>query len=120
MGRYLILIHGNESRWDSMSGAERDQIDAAHGAFRDRAGDAVIASGELQPSAAAVTVRDIADGVPIVTAGPYAESEEVVGGFYLISAADHEQAVTLASGLAEVRHAHSWVEVWPLVDHVAP
>jgi hypothetical protein len=117
MARYLILIHGNESRWGSMSDAEREQIDGAHRTFRERAGDAVIASGELQPSAAAATVRDIADGVPVVTAGPYAESEEVVGGFYLISAADREEAVSLAAGLAEVTHDHSWVEVWPLVDH---
>jgi len=117
MARYLILIHGNESRWTSMSDAEGEQIDDAHRAFRDRAGAAVLASGELQRSAAAATIRDVADGVPIVTEGPYAESEEVVGGFYLISAADRDEAVSLAAGLAEVTHDHSWVEVWPLVDH---
>lgn len=117
MTRYLILIHGDESRWDSMSTAERDQIDAAHRAFAERAGDAVVADGQLESSSAAVRLPDIADGVPVVTEGPFTESGEVIGGFYVVQAPDRDAAVDLAAGLAEVAHDHSWVEVWPLVDH---
>lgn len=117
MTRYLILIHGNESRWDSMPDAERDQIDAAHHAFSQRAGGAVVAAGQLESSRSAATIRDVADGVPLVTEGPFTESGEVIGGFYVVEAAGREAAVDLAAGLAEVSHDHSWVEVWPLVDH---
>lgn len=117
MTRFLILIHGDESRWDSMSTAERDQIDAAHRVFAERAGESVVAAGQLESSSRAARLRDIADGVPVLTDGPFTESGEVIGGFYVVEAPDRDTAIDLAAGLAEVAHDHSWVEVWPLVDH---
>jgi len=114
---YIILIQGDEERWDSMTAEERAEIDAAHGAFWQKAGDAIRASGELQGSRTAVTVRRGDGGEPVAVDGPFTEAKEVVGGFYLIDVPDRETAVELASGLAEARHDHSGVQVQPLVDH---
>ena len=117
MTEYIILIQGDEERWSSMSEAERAEIDAAHGEFWRKAGDAIRASGELQGSRTAVTVRRGDGGEPVAVDGPFTEAKEVVGGFYLIDVPDRETAVELASGLAEARHDHSGVQVQPLVDH---
>lgn len=119
MSRFMILIHGDEKRWRGMSQEERAEIDAAHGEFWKKAGDAIIASGELQGSGTAVTVRRGTDGEPVAVDGPFTEAKEVVGGFYVIDVPDQATAVELASGLAEARHDHSGVQVQPLVDHSA-
>ena len=88
-------------------------------AFYEKAGDAVIASGELESSSTAVTLRLGAGGEVAAIDGPFTESKEVVGGFYVITAPDRDAAVALAAGLAEARHDHSGVQVQPLVDHSA-
>lgn len=118
MAKYLILIYGNEQRWESRVPAERREIDNGHREFRATAGAAVLASGELEPSGAATTLRGYDDDhVPVITDGPYAETKEVLGGFYLVEASDLDQALSWAGLLAEVGHEHSGVEVRPLVDH---
>ena len=119
MTEYIILIQGDEERWSSMTEAERAEIDAAHAAFWHKAGDAIRASGELEASSSAVTVRRGPGGEPVAVDGPFTEAKEVVGGFYVIDVPDRETAVELASGLAEARHDHSGVQVQPLVDHSA-
>jgi hypothetical protein len=119
MSEFIILIQGDEKRWNTMTEGERAEIGAAHGEFRRRAGDAVRASGELQGTATAVTVRRGSDGEPAVVDGPFTEAKEVVGGFYVIDVPDRDAAVALASVLAEARHDHSGVQVQPLVDHSA-
>ncbi|MBO0811403.1 MAG: hypothetical protein J2P23_05080 [Microlunatus sp.] len=117
MARYLILIYGSQARWDANSPAEWQQIDEGHRAFRAKAGTAVLASGELESSETATTLRGIDQGRPVITDGPYAESKETLGGFYVVRAADLDEAISYASVLAEVGHDHSCVEVRPLVDH---
>ncbi|MGN7798859.1 YciI family protein [Leifsonia sp. 22587] len=119
MSEFIILIQGDAQRWESMSEADRAEIDAAHRTFRQRAGEAILASGELQGPRTAVTLRRGADGEPIAVDGPFTEAKEVVGGFYVIDVPDREAAVALASLLAEARHDHSGVQVQPLVDHSA-
>ena len=117
MSGFLILIQGDESRWETLTADARARIDAAHAAVRDRAGDAVIASGELQPSRTATTLRRGPDGEPVPVDGPFTEAKEVVGGFYVLDVPDRETALELAALLAEARHDHSGVQVQPLVDH---
>jgi hypothetical protein len=117
MARYLILIRGNEQRWHSMGPNEMQQIDDGHRAFWAKAGAATLASGQLESSATAVTLRAGSGGEYLVSDGPFQETKEVVGGFYLVEASDRDEAVALASLLAEVRHDHSSVEITPLVDH---
>ena len=116
MAKYMLLIYGDERRWETMSPQESAEIDAGHAAFRKRAGDRILASGQLEPSSTATTVRGGADA-PAVTDGPFLETKEVVGGFYLVAAADLDEVVALSRELAEVRHDHSGVEITPLVQH---
>jgi hypothetical protein len=115
MSRFLILIHGDESRWDAIADAEMAQIDAGHRAFRERAGSAVLSSGQLGPSRQGRTLRSRSKDGIVFTDGPFAETSEVVGGFYVIEAADLDAATELAALLAEVDHDHSAVEIQPLV-----
>lgn len=117
MAKYLILIYGNEARWNSMSVSEQRQIDEGHRAFREKAGVAVLAAGQLEGTETATTLRGVDQGGPVITDGPYAEAKEALGGFYVVQADDLDQAIAYASVLGEVRHDHSYVEVRPLVDH---
>jgi hypothetical protein len=116
MAQYLILIYGNEQRWDSMPSQEMRQIDDGHRAFRAKAGAAILASGQLESSTTAVTLRAGSGGDYLVSDGPFQETKELVGGFYLVEASDRDEVVSLASLLAEVRHDHSGVEITPLVE----
>lgn len=116
MSKYMLLIYGNEQRWETISPEEMAEIDAGHVAFQKQAGDRILASGQLEPSSTATTVRG--DGsAPAVTDGPFLETKEVVGGFYLLEAADLDEAVALSRVLAEARHEHSGIEIKPLVQH---
>jgi hypothetical protein len=116
MANYLILIYGDEQRWDTMSAAEMREIDEGHRIFTERAGAAIRAAGQLESSGTAATLR-AGGGEPLITDGPFMETKEVLGGFYVIEAKDRDEAISLAGCLAEVRHDHSGVQVHPLVDH---
>ena len=63
----------------------------------------------------ATTLRAGRGGAPAATDGPFLESKEVVGGFYLVEAADRDEVTAYASLLAEAAHDHSGVEIAPLV-----
>ena len=115
MAKYLVLIYGDEQRWEGMSAAERQEIDNGHIAFQAKAGAAVLAAGELESTTTATSLRAGAGGRPAVTDGPFLETKEILGGFYLLEAADLDEAISLVSGLAEVSHDHSGVEIRPLV-----
>lgn len=115
MTEYLILIHGDEGRWDTMSDDERAAIDAGHRTFNEKAAGRVRAAGELQATSSGTAVRTGADGEPQSTDGPFSEAKEVVGGFYLIEGDDHDEVVALAASLAEARQGNGGIEVRPLV-----
>jgi hypothetical protein len=117
MAQYLVLIYGNEQRWDSMSPGEARQIDDGHRAFRAKAGAAILASGQLEPATVAVTVRAGSNGHFLASDGPFLETKEVVGGFYLVEASDRDEVISFASVLAEATHDHSGIEITRLVDH---
>lgn len=117
MAKYLILIYGNEQRWENMTPTERREIHEGHRAFRTKAGATVLAAGELEESGTATSLRGVEDGTPVITDGPYAEAKEALGGFYVIDAGDLDHAIALSAELAEVGHDHSGVEIRPLVDH---
>jgi len=116
MAQYMILIYGDEARWDALTADELRAIDAGHRAFRAQAGDAVLASGELESSRTATTLRAGGER-PLVTDGPFLETKEVLGGFYLVDVPDLDAALALAGLLQEVADDHSGVQVHPLVDH---
>jgi hypothetical protein len=116
MAKYMLLIYGDAQRWDAMTPEQWTAHDAAHAAFRAAAGPGV--EGEqLDLAASATTLRtDGADGF-LITDGPFLETKEALGGFYLLEAADLDEAIKLAARLPEVRAGHSGVEIRPVVDH---
>jgi len=117
MAKYLLLIYGDEQRWAAMGPEEIEELDAAHRAFSATAGPAVLDGQELEPASIATTLRADATGRITTTDGPFLETKEAVGGYYLIEAADLDEVIALASRLHEVSAGHSGVEIRPVVDH---
>ena len=98
--RYLCLIHLDEQALDNMPPAERNTLNAAHLDFNDelrRSGHFLIAEA-LDPPRTGAVVR-VRDGKPLVTDGPYAETKEMIAGFYVIEASDMEEATAIAARL---------------------
>ncbi len=115
MATFLVLIRGDERRWEAMTASEERALDDGHAAFVARAGGAVLAGHALEPSSAARIVRAGGDGAPLVTDGPFAELRDVVGGYYLLEAADLDAAAALAAGLPEARGDHTSIELRQVV-----
>jgi hypothetical protein len=95
MAKYLVLIYGQESA-AAPTLDQWDQMMQAHGQFAqavDQQGGKILGGEALQPTATATAVRN--DG-QAVTDGPFVETKEALGGFYLIEAADLDQALAFA------------------------
>ncbi|GGN22270.1 hypothetical protein FHR83_002262 [Actinoplanes campanulatus] len=117
MAKYMLLIYGDAAQWEAMTPGERAAHDAAHRAFAEAAGSRIVGGGELETAPSATTVRGGADGDLITTDGPFLDTKEAVGGFYLIEAGDLDEVLALTALLPEVAAAHSAVEVRPMVFH---
>ena len=114
MAQYLILIYGDEAQVEARSEDELQAVGAGHAAFRERAGSALVASGELEPSRMATTLRAVGER-PLVTDGPFLETKEVLGGFHIVDVPDLDAALALAAQLHETLEPHGGVQVHPLV-----
>ena len=113
--KFMILMSEAGDAWAKLSKREQDEIMERHAAFQ-RALDAegrYVMSLRLAPASQAKTVRRTDDGRVQVTDGPYAESKEVVGGFYIIEAASLEEAVAVAES---ARFITGWNEVRALAE----
>jgi hypothetical protein len=114
--QYMLLIYGEERAWDARSDAERKAMYEEYTQFsRDlRSEDKLLAGEELQPIATATTVQ-VRAGDAVVTDGPFAETKEALGGFYLIEADSLDEAIEWAGRIPSARHGT--IEVRPVVDH---
>src|SRR5262245_26711009 len=103
--QYLLLIYSNETGMQARSKAEIEQMMAAYGAYAEAMKKAGIMTGgnRLQPSTAATTVR-VADGKTKVLNGPYAETKEQLGGYFLIEAPDLDAALSWAARCPGASH----------------
>jgi len=117
MAKFLVLIYGDEQVWEeaSASGDWREQNEAGHRAFNAAAGSAVLGGHELESTTKAVSLRAGDGGRPVVTDGPFVETKEVIGGYYVLEAADLDAAVKLAGLLPEVSAPTSGVEIRPIL-----
>lgn len=116
MAQYLILIYGDEQQWADMTGAELAKLDQGHTALAAAArtvGATILGTHELEPNTA-VTLRAGSSGQLSQTDGPFAETKEQIGGYYLIEATDLDQVTALAGELYEVYAGHSAVEIRPI------
>jgi len=94
MAHYLILIYETEESYMSATPEALKDVAAAHTRFAEQVptlGATIVGGNALQPTMTATTVRD-----DIVTDGPFVETKEALGGYYLIEAADLDQALTVA------------------------
>jgi len=117
MAKYLVLIYGDEQLWEARSEQERRANEAAHGRFAAAAGDGVLGGEELMSTSTATSLRGSATGSPTTTDGPFLETKEVLGGYYVLEAPDLDAVIALARLLPEVSASHSGVEIRPIVDH---
>lgn len=115
MPRYLVLIYGDEATWTAASVAWQQENAEGHRKFNAAAGSAVLGGAELEPTAKAVTVRSGSRGGPRATDGPFLETKEVVGGYYLLEAASMSDAVALAEQIPEASAPTSGVEIRGIV-----
>ena len=114
--KFLFLIHGDEREWEALTEPERQAVVAAYGeaAARFREPGRLVRGAQLHPTERATTVR-VVDGDAVVTDGPYAETKEALGGYFLVEADSLEEAVELAKQLPAPRHGGG-VEVRPIYE----
>lgn len=117
MAKYLILIYGSEQEWDAMGPDELDAKGKAHGDFAAAAGSGLLSGAELESVTTATTLRASGGEAPTVTDGPFMETKEALGGFYVVDVHDLDAAVALASRLPELRERHGAVEVRPIHEN---
>jgi hypothetical protein len=111
--RYLALLGRDESDVPAPGTPERAEMHAGYVRFAQIAADAILAGEALQPLTTARTVRHGDGGEPLVTEGPYAETAEALGGFYVLEAETLDDAIALGR---EIPTAHrGWVALRPLV-----
>jgi hypothetical protein len=113
--KYLCLIYDEEKKLEAMSQDEGNAFMGEYFAFTDgiRKSGHYVAGEALQPIATATTVR-IRNGKMSTTDGPFAETREQLGGFYLIEARDLNDAIQVAAKIPSARLGS--VEVRPVVD----
>ena len=112
--QYLLLIYEREADWNAVSEKEKGAIFQEYMAFTQgimksghhRAGDA------LQPVSTATTVQ-VRNGKTLTTDGPFAETREQLGGYYLIEAKNLDEAISLAARVPSARYGS--VEVRPIM-----
>ena len=112
--KYLCLIYDDESKWATMPKEQADALMGEYFAFTDgiRQSGQYVAGEALQPTATATTVR-VRNGKVSTTDGPFAETKEQLGGFYLIDVAGEAEALEWAAKLPGAKHGS--IEVRPLM-----
>lgn len=117
--KYMLLIYHDEQAWNKQTEAEHQQI---YGEYRHLIQDLqsngkYVVGDELQPAATAKSVR-LREGKQLVTDGPFAETREQLGGFFLIDANDQEEATSIAARIPSARTGS--IEVRPVVEMAEP
>ena len=117
--QYMLLIYDDEKQWAGMSAEESRQLMQEYFAYTDelRQAGAFVAGEPLQPTQTATTVR-VRDGERLVTDGPFAETKEQLGGYYLIDVESLDEALEWAAKIPSARLGS--IEVRPVMEIPAP
>jgi hypothetical protein len=112
--KYMLQIFSGEAAngWDELSEDEQNAIMGEYAAISEAPG--VLGGDQLQPSATATTVR-VENGQAVTTDGPFAETKEALGGYYLLEAGDLDGALEIAARIPAARMGGA-VEVRPVVE----
>jgi hypothetical protein len=112
--QYMLLIYTDEQAWAALDERERNAIVGEYFALTDelRTAGAYIAGAPLEPTQRASTVR-LRDGEELVTDGPFAETKEQLGGYFLIEADSDDEACGWAAKIPAARYGS--IEVRPVL-----
>ena len=112
--QYLCLIYDDEKVFENMAAEERNDFMGEYFGFTEsiRQSGNYVAGNALQPTATATTVR-VRAGETLVTDGPFAETKEQLGGYYLIEAKDADEALAIAARIPSAPFGS--IEVRPIV-----
>ena len=112
--QYMLFIYDQESDWNKMTDAEKGKIFGEYRTFTEeiKKEDKYRAGSGLQATTTATTVR-VRDGKTMKTHGPFAETREQLGGYYLIEAMDLDDACAIAARIPSARFGS--IEIRPLM-----
>jgi hypothetical protein len=112
--QYMCLIYDDENLFGGLSEDERNTAFAEYGTFTEsiKTSGNYVAGDALQPTSTATTVR-VRNGETLVTDGPFAETKEQLGGYYLVEAKDVDEALRIAERIPSARYGA--IEVRPVV-----
>jgi hypothetical protein len=113
--RYALLIYASEQEWANQTEEQSEAAYQEYMAFtKDIVDRGLMAGGEaLQPTATATTVR-VRDGETLTTDGPFAETKDQLGGFYLVDCKDLDEAIEVAARIPDVRRGS--IEIRPVME----
>ncbi|MBZ5558202.1 MAG: YciI family protein [Acidobacteriia bacterium] len=113
--KYLCLIYSDEAAWNAMPKADVDTMMREYGAFTEgiKKSGHWLGGNRLQPAATATTIR-VRNGKMSTTDGPFAETKEKLGGFYMIEAKDLNDAIQVAGRIPGARVGS--IEVRPIFE----
>ena len=100
--KYLLMIYDDEAAWAAKSPQELQDVMGEYYAFGDSIRGIMLGGEALQPTPTAKTVK-VRDGQSLITDGPYAETKEQLGGFYLVECETEEEAVEAASRIPSAK-----------------
>jgi len=111
--RYLLTICEDEKRYESLSAEQASAIMAEYDTFGQEMGSRGVLQGgaRLRPTSDATTVR-VQDGDVLTSDGPFAETKEQIGGYYLVDCKDLDEAIEVASKIPAARSGA--IEVRPI------
>jgi hypothetical protein len=113
--QYALLIYDDPTSWEGMSEAERGQVFQEYGTLTQamKSKGAYVDGNPLQPTPSATSVR-VRDGERLVTDGPFAETKEQLGGYYIVEAESLDEAIEWAGKIPSARFGT--VEVRPVMQ----
>ena len=113
--QYLCLIYSDESQWPTLPQPEYDRVLGDYLAYMNdiRKSGHYVGCNRLQPTSAATTVR-VRNGRTAATDGPFAETKEQLGGYFLLEARDLNEAIQLAARIPGARYG--CIEVRPVME----
>lgn len=116
--KYMLLIYDNEQAWAKLNEAQRRELHGEYMQFTEsiKASRNYLGGSQLHPTTTASNVR-VRDGKELVTDGPFAETHEQLGGYYLIEARNLDEATSIAARIPSARFGT--IEVRPVVERPA-
>ena len=113
--RYMLMIYDAEIDWAALSQQDQGKMFAEYGAFTEgiKKSGHYLSGAPLQPTPTATTVR-VRDGRTVTTDGPFAETREQLGGFYLVEAKDLDEAIAMAARIPSARMGS--IEIRPVLE----